>query len=121
MNGTVRVPAYNLRKHKMLFSSRVLRASVLVLMVSPVFAADWRTAESQLATKIVATTGLGVIVFEVTNRSSISSADVEQIRRELTSLLGDSGVRVWQPDQAAATIKLTFSENLQQYVWVAQI
>ena len=86
-----------------------------------VFAADWRTAESQLATKIVATTGPGVIALEVTNRSSISSADVEQIRRELTSLLGDSGVRVWRPDQAAATIKLTFSENLQQYVWVAQI
>jgi len=121
MNGSTSVPAYNSRKLKMLLCSRVLRASALFLMVSPVFAADWRAPESQLATKIVATTGPGVIALEVTNRSSISSADVEQIRRELTSLLGNSGVRVWQPDQAAATIKLTFSENLQQYVWVAQI
>lgn len=121
MNGTVRLPAYNSRKLKMLFSSRVLRASLILLMVLPAFASDWRTPESQLATKIVATTGPGVIALEVTNRSSISSADVEQIRREMTSLLGDSGVRVWQPDQAAATIKVTLAENLQQYVWVAQI
>ena len=30
-------------------------------------------------------------------------------------------MRVWQPDQAAANIKLTLSENLQEYVWVAEI
>lgn len=121
MNGTVRVPAYNSRKLKMLFSSRVLGTLVCLAMVAPVLATDWRTPEAQLAGKIVAVTGPGVVALEVTNRSSITSADTEQIRRELTSLLVDSGVRVWQPDQASATIKLTLSENLQRYVWVAQI
>ena len=121
MNGTVRVRAYNSRKLKMLFSSRVLGALVLLAMVTPAFASDWRTPESQLATKIAATTGPGVVALDVMNRSLISSADVEQIRAELTSLLANSGVRVWQPDQAAATIRLTLAENLQQYVWVTQI
>jgi hypothetical protein len=121
MNGTVSVPAYNSRKLKMLFSSRVLGTLICFAMVATAFASDWRTPEAQLAGKIVAVTGPGVVALEVTSWSSISSADVEQIRAELTSLLANSGVRVWQPDQAAATIKLTLSENLQQYVWVAQI
>ena len=121
MKERVRVPAYNSRKLKMLFFSRVLGALVLVAMVTPASASDWRTPESQLAAKIAATTGPGVVALDVTNRSSISSADMEQIRTELTSLLANSGVRVWQPDQAAATIRLTLAENLQEYVWVAQI
>src|SRR4029077_1389204 len=76
---------------------------------------------SQLTGKITAATGPGVVALEINNRSSISSADTEEIRRELTASLATSGVRVWQPDQAAATIKLTLSENLQEYVWVAEI
>jgi hypothetical protein len=121
MKGRVRVPAYNSRKLKMLFFSRVLGTLVLVAMVTPASASDWRMPESQLAAKIAATTGPGVVALDVTNRSSISSADMEQIRTELTSVLANSGVRVWQPDQAAATIRLTLAENLQEYVWVAQI
>src|SRR5207245_1110381 len=63
----------------------------------------------------------GVIALDVTNRSSISAPDVEGIRRELTSSLAVSGVRVWQPEQAAGTVKVTLSESLQNYVWVAEI
>lgn len=85
------------------------------------FAADWHQPVSELAGKIVTLTGPGVVALDVSNRSSIGSADVEEIRRELTSALSTAGVRVWQPDQAAATINLTLSENLQNYVWVAQI
>ena len=62
-----------------------------------------------------------MIALEITNRSSIASADVEQIRHLVVSELAASGVRVWQPDQAAATAEVTLSENLQSYVWVAQI
>ena len=116
------IPAYNSLNRTMPFSLRALWASILLLLLAPpVFAADWRQPESELATKIAAITGPGVIALEVTDRSSIPAAGAEQIRRELTSLLIASGVRVWQADQASATVKLTLSENLQNYVWVAEI
>jgi len=105
-----------------LSSSRLCLALCLCILFSQLsFATDWHDPVTQLAAKITGSTGPGVVGLEINNRSSISSADVEEIRRELTASLATSGVRVWQPDQAAANIKLTLSENLQEYVWVAEI
>ena len=84
-------------------------------------ATDWRAPEARLAEEIAAITGPAVIAVEITNRSSLSSADVETIRRSLISDLASVGVRVWDPDQAAAVARLTFSENLEDYVWVAAV
>ena len=115
-------PVYNsLNLEMSLASSRVRWALCLILFSQLSFATDWHDPVSQLAAKITAATGPGVVALEINNRSSISSADVEEIRRQITSTLSASGVRIWQPDQAAANIKLTFSENLQDYVWVAEI
>ena len=103
-------------------SSRLRWALCLCVLVSQLcFASDWHDPVSQLAAKITAATGPGVVALEIDNHSSIGPADTEEIRRELVALLAASGVRVWQPDQAAAIIKLTLSENLQEYVWVAEI
>jgi hypothetical protein len=114
---------YNSPKPEMNFpSSRLRWALYLCLFLSHcLFAADWHQPVSELATKITPATGPGVVALEVNNRSSITSADAEEIRSELTAALSTAGVRVWQPDQAAATIRLTLSENLKNYVWVAQI
>ncbi len=114
---------YNSRNPRMLRSpSRLRWACCLLLLVAQfALAADWRTPEAQLAEKIAAITGPGVIALEVTNSSSLSSSDAEQIRRGLTDLLANSGVRIMQPDQAAATVRVTLSENLRNYVWVAEI
>jgi hypothetical protein len=114
---------YNPLNSEMIFpSSRVRQALCLCVFFSQLcLGADWHQPVSELAGKIITLTGPGVVALELNNRSSIGSADVEEIRRELTSALGTAGVRVWQPDQAAATIKLTLSENLQSYVWVAQV
>jgi hypothetical protein len=119
MNGAI----YNSPNLEMtLLSSRLRWALCLFIFFSHLsFAADWHDPVSQLAAKISAATGPGVVALEINNRSSISSADIEEIRREITSSLAASGVRIWQPDQAAANIKLTLSENLQDYVWVAEI
>lgn len=122
MGSTGKVPAYNSLNRTMPSLSRALGVSILLILLAPiVFAADWRTPESELVAKVTAITGPGVIAIELTNASSISSADADQIRRDLISLLAASGVRVWQADQASATVKLSLSENLQNYVWVAQI
>ena len=122
MSKTGGIAAYNSLNRIMPSSSRALGVSLLLFLFIPGgFAADWHQPESELANKISAVTGPGVIALEVTNLSSISSADSEQIRRDLVSLLASSGVRVWQADQASATVQLSLSENLQNYVWVAQI
>jgi hypothetical protein len=105
-----------------MFPSRVRWFWCAVLLLSQLdFAADWRVPEARLAEKIAAITGPGVIALEITNSSSLSSADVEAIRRSLISDLASAGVRVWDPDQAAAIAKLTFSESLKDYVWVAEV
>jgi hypothetical protein len=119
----MRSAIYNSPKPEMNFpSSRVRWVLCLCVLFSQFsFAADWHEPTSQLAGKIVALTGPGVVALEINNRSSIASTDVEEIRRELTNSLLTAGVRVWQPDQAGATIKLALSENLQDYVWVARI
>src|SRR5215831_7576564 len=113
---------YNSRILQMLPSSCARWLCCAFLLLSQLaFGADWRKPAAQLAEKISAVTGPGVIALEITNRSSISSADVEQIRHLLVSELAASGVRIWQPDQAAAMAEVTLSENLQSYVWVVQI
>src|SRR5437868_301077 len=113
---------YNSRNPLMLLPSSRLQwaCCVLLCLSAAANAADWRQPEAELAQKIVSITGPGVIALDITNRSSISAPEVEQIRRSLVSSLAESGVRVWQPDQAAATVQLTLSENLQNYVWVAE-
>lgn len=95
---------------------------LLLLIVSqPAQCTDWRSLESSLAEKIAAVTGPGVIAVEVNNRSSLSAAEADEVRRAIIAKLEGSGVKVWAPDQAAAIIKITLSESLQNYVWVAQI
>jgi hypothetical protein len=86
-----------------------------------VLASDWRAPEEQLARKLAAATGPGAVALDVLNRSSLSRADLEQIRRGLLSELTALGLRFVSADQAAATVQITFSENLQNYVWVAEI
>lgn len=112
---------YNSRIPPMLPSRARWLGCALLFIGHLCFASDWHASAAQLAGKISAATGPGVIALEITNRSSISAADVEQIRSLVVSELATSGVRVWQPDQAAAVTKITFSENLGSYIWIAEI
>jgi hypothetical protein len=86
-----------------------------------ILASDWRAPEEQLARKIAAATGPGAVALNLVNRSSLSRPDVEEIRRGLLAELPALGVRLVNADQAGATVQITFSENLQDYVWVAEI
>jgi hypothetical protein len=114
---------YNARNPEMPCSSpRVRWVWCLLLVFSQLArASDWRHPEAQLAEKIVALTGPGVVALEVTNRSSMNPSEVEQIRRGLIASLATSGVRILEAEQAAATVHVTLSESLQNYVWVAEI
>jgi hypothetical protein len=117
---------YNARILHMVASSSLLRRAaccfaLIVMCVGISMASDWRTPEEQLARRIAAATGPGAVALDVANKSSISRAEAEEIRRGLTSELATLGVRLVSADQSAATVQVTLSENLREYVWVAEI
>lgn len=91
------------------------------LLISSASAADWSAPEAQLASKIAGVTGPGAVTLEVVNRSSLATADVQQIRRGLEVQLNGLGLRFVSADQAAATVRISLSENVEHYVWVAEI
>lgn len=94
---------------------------LLVWLYQAAQAADWTEPESRLAQKIVAATGPGTAAVDFRNRSSLSQEEFDSIRRGLTTQLAALGIRSVEPDQAAATVQISLSENLDSYVWVAEI
>ena len=123
MRGRYPKPVYNARiQETSLLRAYSFRALCFWLfMVPAVSATDWRVPDGQLAHKIAAATGPGAVSLEVTNRSSLSQADADDIRRGLWTELGALGVHFVAADQAAATVQVSLSENLQNYVWIAEI
>src|SRR5260221_14467235 len=105
-NCPLATAVYNARNPEMRSSSPRVRWAWCLLLLFTQFAraSDWRHPEAQLAEKIAAITGPGVVAFEATNRSSISAPEAEQIRHGLTASLSDSGVRISEAEQAAATV-----------------
>jgi hypothetical protein len=90
-------------------------------LASASFAADWGSPEQELARKIAAATGPGAVAVDVANRSSLNKKDADEISRGLRVQLEALGVQAVKPEQAAATVEISLSENLQNYVWVAEI
>jgi len=82
----------------------------------------WTDAVSELTAKILSYgTPQGTVGLTVRNISSLSEEEVAQIRRELRSELRGRGVRLAAPKQASVEIQVTLSENVDGYVWVAEI
>jgi hypothetical protein len=84
-------------------------------------AADWNGPEQQLARKIVAVTGPGAVALTVENRSSLGRRDSDIIGNGLRAALEGVGIRFVAPEQAAASVAISLSENARAYVWVAEI
>lgn len=105
------------------FSRRSLPSLLLLwfFLISASFATDWLSPEQELARKIAAVTGPGAVALDVVNRSSLDKKDVDEIGRGLRTQLEALGVRTVKPEQAAATVKVSLSENLQSYIWLAEI
>jgi len=104
---------------------RFLRAACLVLIffigIKSAFAANWSAPAEQLARKIAAVTGPGAVTVDVLNQSSLDKNESDDIRRQLLAQLASMGLRFVESEQAAATVHVTLSENLDSYVWVAEI
>jgi hypothetical protein len=126
MKSNSSAAVYNARIACMcIFLSRILRALFFALVVfvcaTPTWAGDWQQPEKQLASKIAAVTGPGAVALDLVNRSSLSPADTEQIRRGIVTELQASGLNSVKAEQATATVTIYLSENPQSYVWAADI
>ena len=101
----------------------VSRAALWLVLLSAgiAFASDWQIPARQLSQRIAGITGPGAVAVNVINRSSLSPSDIDDIRRKLLSELAAYGVRGAASDQSAATVQVSLSENLQGYLWVAEI
>lgn len=84
-------------------------------------AADWSGPEQDLARKVAAITGPGAVAVTMENHSSLGRRDQDIIQNGLRSALENLGLRFSRPEQAAATVSISLSENPQSYVWVAEI
>ncbi len=126
MHATVNFAVYNSRIRAMFFPP--LRAARIgwvlllpLLFASNTFAADWRIPVGQLAEKIAAVTGPGAVALTVESRGTISAPETASIRKLLLQQLASLGIHSREADQASATVQVSLSEDLQDYIWVAQI
>jgi hypothetical protein len=55
------------------------------------------------------------------NRSALTQKDHDEISRSLRAQLESLGVKVANPEQAAASVEISLSQNLESYVWVAEV
>ena len=84
-------------------------------------ASVWVDPARELARKIAEITGPGAVAVEVGNRSSLSKVDVAAVRTALEGELTAHGVHLAASDRASASVTVTLSENVREYVWVAEV
>jgi len=102
--------------------NRLLAWSIALLLSIPSALAlnSWEAPSADLARQIAALTGPGTITLVVTNRSSIASDDVAVIRRALERELRSAGVIV-RPKNTDSDVRVTLSQNMQGWLWVAEV
>ena len=82
----------------------------------------WQGAVDEFVQQILARSGSpAAINLNFANLSSLSSADQSALRQMLMTSFRNAGVRLVKSDLALAEVDLTFSEDWQSYVWVAEI
>jgi len=94
---------------------------MLIFALATAHGVDWSTPEQQLAHKVIAVTGPGAVALTVDNRSSLTRRENEIVQNGFRAALEALGIHFVKPEQAAATVTITLSENLAAYVWVAEI
>lgn len=120
------IRASNSRIPGMLTPSLSRIVTSILLFLALLFAArgnaqNWAGAEELLAGKIVSAAGPRTMAVEVVNRSSLSSATSDDIRRNLLTQLAALGVRLVVGEQGAVVVRISLSEDLQSYLWIAEI
>jgi hypothetical protein len=80
------------------------------------------SATSQFVQEILARGGSpSSVTLSFENMSSLSTADQDALKKSITASFRAAGIRLVKPEFALAEIQITFSEDWQNYVWVAAI
>jgi hypothetical protein len=95
--------------------------ALLCLFPCPIWASNWSDPAEQLAHQVVAVTGPGAVNLEFTNRSSLTKPDFDEVRRQVLTRGAALGLRLVRAEDAAATVQVSLSENVSNYIWVAEI
>jgi hypothetical protein len=81
----------------------------------------WAGASARLAKEIVNISGPGTAALTIRNQSGIANDEVAAIRRGIEAQLHVNGVQIRSAENAATTIAVTLSENLQGWLWMAEV
>jgi hypothetical protein len=84
-------------------------------------ASNWDSQAAQLAKQIVAISGPGTASLSIKNNSSLAGEEIPAIRRALEVALRDSGVQLRAEENAATALRVTLSENVRGWLWVAEV
>ena len=118
-------PVYNGRKPHMsdrrFVRTVVLSLTLLCLLATSSAASNWSGAEMEFTGKIASITGPAAVSLIIRNHSSLVESDVTAIAAELRSEFVGAGLRLVAADQAAASVEVTLSENVQGYLWIAKV
>lgn len=114
-------PVYNSRILSFHLASRILLGILVLWHAVPMHADDLAFLEDKFAEKIISVIGPGALAVEVTNHSSLNRGEIEGVQRGLLAALASFGARFVSGDQAAATVRISLSEDLRNYVWIAEI
>ncbi len=102
--------------------SRFVLLPLLVLgVIGVASAADWSVPEQELGRKIVTLTGKGPASITFENRSSLGRRDSEIIENGITGVLDHLGLTLTRTNQGSAEIKISLSENVTSYLWIAEV
>ncbi|HEV8385026.1 MAG TPA: hypothetical protein VGQ11_09165 [Candidatus Acidoferrales bacterium] len=82
----------------------------------------WQESAREFSKKIAALTGTRqTVTLSVRNISSLSDTEVAAVRAALETELRAAGLRLAAKSIAAPELRITFSENLQGLLWIAEI
>lgn len=120
----MRVTEYNSRQ-RMTFIQRLLGFLLLLASAVHCFAAapetTWAAPSARIAKEIAAISGPGTATLTIQNQSSIPGDQLPTIKRDIEAQLQVNGIQIRSAENAATTITVTLSENLQGWLWIAQV
>jgi len=114
-------------RNKRALAPALVGAALVLLFLSPQLRAqsaptNWNEAARELARQTAEKVGSpSNISLTVKNASSLPAGDVAEIRHAIESQLSSSGMRIVKPEQSVADLQLTLSQNVQGWLWVAEI
>ena len=81
----------------------------------------WAGPSARLAKEIANISGPGTATLAIRNQSAIANEELPAIRRGIEAQLRVDGIQIRSADNAATSISVTLSENLQGWLWIAEV